>query len=94
MRNGCQFHLKFREKPKNELYFNPRNWNRMKFLPKLYHTIRSYFTSKVALPQLIKIRLEITDIKFQRIYEDNRSFPSGNDLKFKFKIFNVGVDFI
>ena len=43
---------------------------------------------------LIKRQLEITDIKFRRIYEDNRSFPNGTDLKFKFKIFNMGVDFI
>ena len=32
--------------------------------------------------------------KLQRIYEDNRSFPNGTDLTFKFKIFNMGVDFI
>ena len=36
----------------------------------------------------------LKDIKFRRIYEDNRSFPNGNDLKFEFKIFNMGVDFI
>ena len=66
----------------------------MKFLPKSYHTIRSYCTSKVELLQLIKIQLEITDINFPRIYEDNRSFPNGTDLKFKFKIFNMVVDFI
>ena len=92
MQNGCQFHIKFHEESKNEPYFNRRN--RMKFLPKLYHTIRSYFTSKVALLQLIKRQLEITDINFRRIYEDNRSFPNGTDLKFKFKIFNMGVNFI
>ena len=40
------------------------------------------FTSKVALLYLIKRQLEITDIKFRRIYEDNRSFPNGTDLKF------------
>ena len=66
----------------------------MKFLPILYHMIRSYCTSKVELLQLIKRELEITDISFGRIYEDNRSFPNGADLKFKFKIFNMGVDFI
>ena len=49
MQNGCQFHIKFDVEAKNELYFNPRSWNRMKFLPKLYHTIRSCFTSKVEL---------------------------------------------
>ena len=66
----------------------------MKFVPKLYHTIRSYFTSKVELLWLIKRQLEITDINFRHIYEDNRSLPIGTDLKFKFKIFNMGVDFI
>ena len=64
MQNACQFHIKFHEESKNELYFNARSWNRMKFLPKLYHTIRSYFTRKVALLLLIKRQLEITDIKF------------------------------
>ena len=66
----------------------------MKFLPKLYHTIRSSFTSKVTLLELIKRQLEKTDIKFRRIYEDKRSFPNDTDLKFKSKIFNMGVDFI
>ena len=94
MQNGCQFRIKFHEESENELYFNPRSWHRMKFLPKLYHTIRSYFTSKVELLQLIKRQLEITDINFRRIYENNQSFPNGTDLKFKFKIFNMGVDFI
>ena len=47
MQNGCQFHIKFHEEPKNELYFNRRNWNRMKFLPKLYHTIRCYVPREV-----------------------------------------------
>ena len=66
----------------------------MKFLPKLYHTIRSYFTSKVELTNLIKTQLEITGINFRRMYEDNRCFPNGTDLKFKYKIFNMGVDFM
>ena len=82
MQNGCQFHIKFHEESKNELHFNLRSWNRMKFLPKLYHTIRSYFTSKVRLLWLIKRQLEITDINFRRIYEDNRSLTNGTDLKF------------
>ena len=30
MQNGCQFHIKFHEESKDELYFNPRSWNRMK----------------------------------------------------------------
>ena len=30
--------------------------------------------------------LEITDIKFRRIYEDNRSLPNDADLKSKYKI--------
>ena len=64
----------------------------MKFLPKLYHTIRSYFTSKVELLQLTKSQLEVTDINFRPIHEDNQSFL--NDLKIKFKIFNLGADFI
>ena len=86
MQNGCQFHIKFHEEYKNELYFNLRSWNRMKFLPKLYHTIRSYFTTKVELLQLIKRQLEIININFQRIYEDNQSLPNGTDRKSKFKI--------
>ena len=81
MQNGCQFHIKFNEESKNELYFNLRGWSQMKFVQKLYHTIRSYFTSKVELLWLIKRQLEITDINFRRIYEDNRSLPNGTDLK-------------
>ena len=73
MQNGCQFHIKFHEESKNELYFNIRGWNRMKFLPKLYHTIRSYFT--------FKRQLEISDINFRRIYEDYRSLPNDADRK-------------
>ena len=34
------------------------------------------------------------DLNFRRIYEDNRSLPNAADQKFKFKIFNLGVDFI
>ena len=64
MQNGCQFHIKFHEESKNEFSFNLRSWNRMKFLPKLYHTIRSYFTSKVELLYVIKRQLEITGINF------------------------------
>ena len=26
MQNGCQFHIKFHEESKNELYFNPRSY--------------------------------------------------------------------
>ena len=67
----------------------------MKFLPKLYHKIRSYFASKVELFWLIKTQLEITDINFRRIYEDKRSCPNYKDLKIKLKIFNIQfVDFI
>ena len=61
----------------------------MKFLPKLYHTIRTYFTSKVQLLKLIKSQLEGTDINCLPIHEDNRSFPNDADLKIKFKIFNI-----
>ena len=56
--------------------------------------IRSYFTSKVELLWLIKSQLEVTDINFRTIPEDNRSFPNDADLKIEFKIFNMGVDFI
>ena len=94
MQNGCQFHIKFHEEYKNEVYFNRRSWNRMKFLPKLYHTIRSYFTSKVELLQLIKRQLEINDINFRRIYEDNRSFPNDADRRSKLKICKMDVNFI
>ena len=66
----------------------------MKFLPKLYHTIRSYFTSKVELLQLIKRQLEITDTHFRPMHEDYRSFPNDADLKSKFRIFNMDVNFI
>ena len=78
MQNGCQFHIKFHEESKNEIYFNPRSWHRM---PKLYHTIRSYFTSKVELLYHIKRQLEITDINFRRIYEYKRSLPNDGHLK-------------
>ena len=47
----------------------------MKFLPKLYHTIQSFVTSKVELLWLIKTQLEVTDTNFRRINEDNRSLP-------------------
>ena len=62
----------------------------MQFLPKLYHTIRSYLTSKVELLLLIKSQLEVTDINFRRIHEDNRRCPNGTDLKFKF-IYSIWV---
>ena len=81
MQNGFQIHIKFHEESKNELYFNLRSWNRMKFLPKLCHTIRSYFTSKVELLLLIKRQIEITDINFRRIYEHKRSLPNDGHLK-------------
>ena len=35
-----------------------------------------------------------TDIKFCPIYEDNRCLPNNADLKRKFKIFNMNVDFV
>ena len=73
---------------------HPKSWNRMKFLPKLYHTIPIYFTSKVELLWLIKRQLEITDIHFRRIYEDNRSLPKDADRKSKFKICKIDVNFI
>ena len=41
-----------------------------------------------------KRQLEITVIKFRRIYEETRNLPNGTDLKFKFKLVNMGVDFI
>ena len=63
----------------------------MIFLPKLYHTIRSYFKSKVELLWLIKKQLEITDINFRQIPEDNRSLPNDTDRKSKFKICKMDV---
>ena len=54
-----------------------------RILPKLYHTIRSYFTSKLELLWLTKRQLEITDNNFRQ-----------TDLKIKFKIFNMGIDFM
>ena len=39
MQNGCQFHIKFHEESKNELYFNPRSWNEVIVQVKL-----SYFS--------------------------------------------------
>ena len=78
-------YIKFNEESKSELYFNLRSWNRIKCLPQLYHTIRSYFTSEIGLLYLIKRQLEITDINFQRIYEDNRSLPNDADQKVNLK---------
>ena len=66
----------------------------MKCLPKLYHTIRSYFTSKVELLQLIKRQLERTDINFRRIYEDNRSLSNDADRKSYVKISKIDGNFI
>ena len=43
------YQFQFHEESKNELYLNRRSWSRMKFLPKVYHTIQSYFTRKVEL---------------------------------------------
>ena len=42
---------------------------------------------KVELLQLIKRQLEITDINLRMV-------PNGTDLKLKFKMFNMDVDFI
>ena len=33
-------------------------------------------------------------VLFERIYEDNRSFPNDEDLESVYKIFNIDVDFI
>ena len=63
----------------------------MKFLPKLYHTIRNYFTSKDELLWLFKRQLEITDINFRRIYEDNGSFPNGTALICTLELLNMDV---
>ena len=60
----------------------------------LYHTIRSYFTSKVELLSLIKRQLKIADINFRRNYEDNRNLPNDADRKSKFKIYKMDVNFI
>ena len=77
-----------------KLQFYFRSWSRMKFLPKLYHTIRSYFTSKVELLFLIKRQVEITDINFRPIHEDSRSLPNDADQKSKFKMCKMDVNFI
>ena len=45
------------------------------------------------LSYFIKSQLEVTAINFRLIHEDNR-FPNDADLKIKFEIFNMGVDFI
>ena len=66
----------------------------MKFLPKLYYEIRSNIDNKFELLELIRRQLEVTDISFRRIYEDKRSLSNDADLKSKFVIFNIGVDFI
>ena len=34
------------------------------------------------------------NINFRQIYDNNRSSPNDADLKSKFMIFNMGVDFI
>ena len=39
-------------------------------------------------------QLDFTVINFWRIYKENRSLPNDVDLKSRYKIFNVGVDFI
>ena len=38
--------------------------------------------------------LEVSEINCRRIYEDSRSLPNDADLNYKFKIFNMGDDFI
>ena len=93
MQNGCLFHIKFHEESKNELYFNLRNSNRMNDLPKLYHTLRSYFTSRVELLELIKRQLELSDINFRQIYEEYRSLPNDAIRKSQFKICKMDVNF-
>ena len=49
--------------------------------------IRSYIKSKVELLQLIRSQLEVTEIYYYKIAEIA-------DLKNKFKIYSMGVDFI
>ena len=36
----------------------------------------------------------VTDINFRPIHEDNRSLPNDADLRSKFRIFNMGGNFI
>ena len=43
---------------------------------------------------LIKSQLQVTDNKFQPIYEDKRSLSNDADPKSNVKILNMGVDFI
>ena len=43
---------------------------------------------------LIKSQLEVTDIHFRPLHEDNRSLPYDADLKSYFKILNMGVSIL
>ena len=63
----------------------------MKFLPKLYYKIRINIRRKF---EHIRRQLEVTGNNSGLIYEVKRSFPNDADLKSKFKIFNVSVNFI
>ena len=53
------------------------------------YIIRYEVILRVKLLWLIKRQLEIADINFQRIYEDNRSLPNGADRKAIFKICKI-----
>ena len=85
----CQFHIKFHEISKMNFILISKVGIERNFC-------RSYIIRyEVILQVKLSLRqLEIPGINFRRIYEDNRNFPRGADLKFKFMILNMGVDFI
>ena len=60
----------------------------------LWNVCQSYTIRYIVilLVKLSDFSLLEANISFRRIYQDNQSLP--NDLKSKFKIFNLGVDFI
>ena len=88
MQKGCQFHIKFHEEFKNELYFKFCRSYIIRY-EVILHVKLSYFSFLN-----IKRQLEITDINFRRIYEDNRSLPNNADRKSKFEICKMDVNFI
>ena len=88
MQNGCQFHIKFHEESKNELYLISEVGTESNFC-------RSYI---IRYEVILQVKLSyfrlwyISDINFRRIDEYNRCLPNGANLKFKVKIFKMGVD--
>ena len=56
--------------------------------------IRYEVIQQVKLSYFIKTQLEVTDTNFRPIHEDNRRLPNDDDLKSKFKICKMDVNFI